>query len=205
MEPQIDIAKLSPGAQRLLDAKTPAAMRQMAARGIAPGLKPAEALTLVAILAESDDFAVGKPARETLAKLPGQLLSGALNPDLPPGVLGAIAPAYVADAAVMEKLLTLPQLLPETVAAIASKCSEAVAEIVATNEERLLAHPTIIEKLYLNKNTRMSTANRALELAVRNKIVVEGIPAYEEAAAALAEELIPEPSPEPTYSDLLVK
>ena len=205
MEPQIDIAKLSPGAQRLLDAKAPAAMRQMAARGIAPGLKPAEALTLVAILAESDDFAVGKPARETLATLPGQLLSGALNPDLPPGVLAAIAPAYVADAAVMEKLLTLPQLLPETVAAIASKCSEAVAEIVATNEERLLAHPTIIEKLYLNKNTRMSTANRALELAVRNKIVVEGIPAYEEAAAALAEELIPEPSPEPTYSDVLVK
>ncbi len=205
MDPQIDIAKLSPGAQRLLDAKTPAALRQMAARGVAPGLKPAEALTIVALLAESQDIAVGKPARETLAKLPGPLLSGALNPDLPPGVLAAIAPTYVADAAVMEKLLTLPQLLPETVAMIASKCSEAVAELVATNEERLLAYPAIIEKLYLNKHTRMSTANRALELAVRNKVVIEGIPAYEEAAAALAEELIPEPSPEPTFSDVLVK
>src|SRR5678816_4074386 len=41
--------------------------------------------------------------------------------------------------------------------------------------------------------------------ASRNKIKVEGIPAFEEAAAALAEELIPEPSPEPTFSDVLVK
>jgi len=105
----------------------------------------------------------------------------------------------------MEKLLGLPQLLAETVAAVASKCNEAVSELVATNEERLLANPVIIEKLYLNKNTRMSTANRVLELAVRNKIVVEGIPAYEEAVVALSQELIPEPSPEPTFSDVLVK
>ncbi len=205
MDPAVDISKLSPGAQRLLDPKTPAALKQMAARGVSPGIKPAEALTLVALLSESEDFAVAKPARETLAKLPAPLLNGALNPDLPPGVLAAIAPTYVADAAVMEKLLLLPQLLPETVAMIAGKCSELVAEIVATNEERLLANPVIIEKLYLNKNTRMSTANRVLELAVRNKIVVDGIPAYEEAAAALAQELIPEPSPEPTFGDVLVK
>ena len=57
----------------------------------------------------------------------------------------------------------------------------------------------------MNKATRMSTADRVLELAVRNKIKLEGIPAFKEAAAAIANELIPEPSPEPTFSDVLVK
>ena len=205
MNPAVDVSKLSAPAQRILDAKAPGPLRQMAARGIVPGLKPAEALTVVALLAEASDPALAKSAQDTWAKLPAPLLQGALNSDLPPGVLDALAPSYLSDPATMERILALPQIAPETVATIASRCDEEVAEIVATNEERLLANPVIIEKLYLNKKTRMSTANRALELAVRNKIVVEGIPAYEEAAAALAEELIPEPSPEPTFGDLLFK
>ena len=205
MNPAVDVSNLSAPAQRILDAKAPGPLRQMAARGIAPGLKPAEALTVVALLAESSDEAVAAAARGTLEKLPAPLLAGALNADLPAGVLDTIAPRYANDAATMEKILALPQIPGETVAAIASRCSEEVAELVATNEERMLANPVIIEKLYLNKKTRMSTANRALELAVRNKIQVEGIPAYEEAAAALSQELIPEPSPEPTFGDVLFK
>jgi hypothetical protein len=205
VQPAVDPTKLSAPAQRILDPASPAPLRQMAARGIAPGLKPAEALTVVALIAESPDAALAKAAQDTLAKLPAPLLQGALGPDLPAGVLDVLAPTYLGDLAVMERLLALPQIAPDTVAALASRCSEAVAEIIATNEERMLAHPVIIEKLYLNKHTRMSTANRALELAVRNRIVVEGIPAYEEAAAALANELIPEASPEPTFGDVLFK
>ncbi len=177
----------------------------MAARGIAPGLKPFEALTVIAMFSTSDDAALAKAGQETLKKLPLPLLMGALVPELTPGVVDLIAPTYASDAAVMERILALPQIAPETVAVIAARCSEMVAELVATNEERLLANPIIIEKLYLNKNARMSTANRALELAVRNKVKVEGIPAYEEAAIALANELIPAPSPEPTFSDVLFK
>jgi hypothetical protein len=207
--PAVEIDKLSAAAQRIFDAKTPVAVRQMAARGIAPGLKPADALTVVAILSEQpstspEGEAMATAAKGTLAKLPLPLLQGALGPDLPPGVIDLIAPTYVNDA-IMERILGLPQITGDTVAMIASRCNEMVSELVATNEERLLANPVIIEKLYLNKSTRMSTANRALELAIRNKIKVEGIPAFEEAAAALADELIPEPSPEPTFSDTLVK
>ena len=178
MIPNVEIDKLSPAAQRILDAKTPGAVRQMAARGIAPGLKPADALTVVAILSEQADEVLATAAKQTLAKLPLPILLGALGPDLPPGVIDLIAPTYVNDAAVMERILALPQIPGETVAAIAMRCNEAVSELVATNEERLLANPVIIEKLYLNRATRMSTANRALELAIRNKIKVEGIPAF---------------------------
>src|ERR1700722_13320130 len=202
MDPPVDIAKLPTPAQRLLDAKSPAPLRQMGAKGIAPGLKPHDALTVVALLAESTDEAVAATARATLDKLPAPLLAGALTPDLPAGVVDVIAPRYAADVAVMEKVLALPQIAMATVATIAAKASEAVAELLATNEERLLQNPAIIEKLYLNKATRMSTADRIIELAVRNKMDLSGIPAFKEAAAAIGEELIAEATAEPNFDDL---
>ena len=96
-------------------------MRQMAAKGVAPGLKPGEALTVVALLSEATDAAVAATAQATLAKLPAPLLNGALAGDLPPGVLALIAPRYARNAAVMEKLLAHPALLPQTVADIAGR------------------------------------------------------------------------------------
>ena len=70
MEPAIDVARLSPQAQRILDPKTPAPMRQMAARGIAPGLKPVDTLAVIALLAESPDASIASLAQATLDKLP---------------------------------------------------------------------------------------------------------------------------------------
>ena len=62
----------------------------------------------------------------------------------------------------------------------------------------MLEHPPIIESLYMNKATRMSTADRIIELAVRHKLELTGIPAYKEVAIAIGQELIAEASPEPT-------
>src|ERR1035438_9694722 len=182
---------------------SPAPMRQMAAKGVAPGLKPAEALTVIALLSESADDAVAATARATLGRLPDPILRGALAGDLAPGVLALLAPTYAKNLAVMERIVAHPALLPETVVLIASLASESVAELVATNERLLLAHPEIIEKLYMNKATRMSTADRVLELAVRNKVELKGIPAYKEAAAAIGQELVAEATAERNPDDVL--
>jgi hypothetical protein len=187
----------------MLDPASPAPMRQLAAKGVAPGLKPGDALTVVALLSESPDESVAATARATLGKLPAPLLNGALAGALAPGVLALIAPLYARDVAVMEKIVAHPALLPQTVATVAALATEPVAELVATNEQRLLAFPEIIEKLYMNKATRMSTADRILELAVRNKVELKGIPAYKEAAIAIGQELIVEATPEPTPDDIL--
>lgn len=204
---RVDAAALPAPAQKLLDPKGPAPLRQMAAKGVAPGLKPHEALAVVVLLAEARDAdpALAKAANATLDKIPAPLLAGALTPSLDPGVCDVLARRYATDAVLMERLLMLPQLAPSSVIAAAQRASELVSELIATNEERLLAYPEIIEKLYMNRATRMSTADRVLELAVRHKIELPGIPAYAEAAAAILEELIPEPSPEPTYDDILFK
>jgi hypothetical protein len=203
MDPPVDLDKLSPAARKILDPASPAPLRQMAAKGVAPGLKPGDALAVVAILSESTEQAIASAAKATLDKLPAPVLNGALASDLPPGVLALVAPRYAQNATVMEKILAHPALTPETVAAVAAAASEAVAELVATNEELLLAHPQIIEKLYMNEATRMSTADRILELAVRNKVELKGIPAYKEAAAAIGQELVAEPTPEPSPDDVL--
>jgi hypothetical protein len=197
----VDVATLSPQAQKILDPRSPAALRQMAARGIAPGLKPGDAITVVALLAHAEDAAIAHTASATLDKLPAPLLKGALAGDLPPAVIAELAPRYATNAPVMELVLALPSITGDAVAEVAARANEAVAELVAVNEERLLANPAIIEKLYMNKATRMSTADRILELAVRNKVEL-GIPAFKEAALAIVNELIAEPSPEPTPDDV---
>ncbi len=203
MDLPIDVGALPPAAQKLLDPGAPLPLRQMAARGIAPGLRPADALTVLVLLAHSDVEAVATAARATLDKIPPPLLSGALGAGLPAGVLDVIAPRYAGDAAVMEKMLLLPTLATTTVATIAALASEAVSELIAVNEQRMIAHPAIIEKLYMNKATRMSTADRIIELAVRSGLELKGIPAFKEAAAAIANELIAEPTAEPTPDDIL--
>ena len=62
----------------MVDPASPPAMRQMAAKGVAPGLKPGDALTVVALLSESADADIAAVARATLDKLPEPLVNGAL-------------------------------------------------------------------------------------------------------------------------------
>lgn len=198
--PAIDISTLPGPAQKILDPSGPAPLKAMAAKGLMPGLPPGAMLAVIVVLSLGAD-ANAETARKTLEKLPPPLLNGALAlPDLHPAVLDALGPLYAMDAAVSEKVLLHPGVVPDTVAGMAAAGTEGVCELIATNEERLLAFPAIIEKLYLNKNCRMSTADRILELAVRNDIVLD-IPAFAHAKAAIKGELICEPTIEPTFDD----
>jgi hypothetical protein len=203
VQPPVDLGKLSGPARKLIDPASAGPMQQLAARGLAPGIRPGEAVTIVALFSESGDAALSTLAKATLDRLPAPILNGALAGDLPPGVLALLAPRYAQNAVVIEKVLAHPAMPPAAVVEVAAAASEAVAELVAINEERLLAHPAIIEKLYMNKATRMSTADRILELAVRGGIELPGIPAYREAATAIAMELISERTKEPTPDDVL--
>ncbi|MBS2019065.1 MAG: hypothetical protein JST00_39725 [Deltaproteobacteria bacterium] len=196
----IDVAALPPNAQKILDPNGPAPLKGMAAKGLVPGLKPGEILAVVVALSLGAD-AHAETAKKTLEQLPMPLVNGALGGELQPGVLDVLGPLFVKDAALSEKILRHPSIQPETVAAMAQHATEGVAELIATNEERMLAFPQIIEHLYLNRHTRMSTADRILELAVRNGLELTGIPAFAQAKKAIEGELISEPTDEPTFDD----
>src|SRR5438067_1765958 len=117
------LEKLSPAARKVLDPAGPAPLRQMAAKAIAPGLRPFEAVTVVTLMAQGED-ALAETARATLKNLPPPILAGALTPELPAAVLDVLAPHYAQKSEVMEKFLALPQLQMETVETIAQRASE---------------------------------------------------------------------------------
>ncbi|MDI3287546.1 hypothetical protein [Polyangium sp. 15x6] len=199
----IDIGSLPGPAQKLLDPSAPPKLQELAARGVAPGLKPADVLAVVVLLAQRERAEVATTARSTLDAPPPPLLAGALASDLHPAVIDALARASGGKLDVLEKLVTMPRVNLETVEHLARTGTELVTELVATNEARLLAHPRLIELLYMNRATRMSTADRIVDLARRNGLELSGIPAFREAAAALEGELVPEASDEPTPDDVL--
>lgn len=199
MSVPIDVSALPVNAQKILDPNGPAPLKGMAAKGLAPGLKPGEVLAVIVALSLGADVHADT-AKKTLEALPMPLLNGALGGELQAGVLDVLGPVYVRDAALSEKILRHAAILPETVARMAASATEGVCELIATNEERMLAFPHIIEQLYLNKNTRMSTADRILELAVRNGLELS-IPAFAQAKKAIEGELIAEPTEERSFDD----
>jgi hypothetical protein len=197
----IELGALPVPAQKALAPDAPAPLRTMAARGALPGLKPGDIVTVVAVLSASTDTALAATARATLEKLPGPVLAGALSADLPGSVIERLLDARPRDPDVLVAVLKMPRITRAALETAAASADERAGEIIATNEELMLQNPTVIEKLYLNKAVRMSTADRLIELAVRNNIELS-IPAFKEAAAAIMNELIPEPSEEPTFDDI---
>ena len=200
----LDLEKLPIPARKALSPDAPLPLRMMAAKGVIPGLKPGHVVSVVAALSESDDTAVAETARGTLAKLPPPMLKGALESDLESSVIEVLARLNSTNNAVVEQLVRLPRVGAAALELLAASADEQGGELIATNEQLMLKHPTVIEKLYMNKRVRMSTADRLVELAVRNNIEL-GIPAFKQAAAAIRDELIPEPTEEPTFDDVLFK
>jgi hypothetical protein len=180
------LESLPPAVDKVAGPKAPPPLRMMAARGLAP-LGPADLATALYQLAHGSDEAVKAAALKTAVELPEKILSGALAEPLEPRVLDFFARRLWQKPRLLEVVLFNKQTSDETYRHLATLCAEPELELIAKNEERLLRAPAIIAALYLNPKTRMSTAQRALELAVRNQVRVEGIPAFDEAARAIDE------------------
>lgn len=180
------------------DAPTPA--RTMAAKGMVP-VRGADLVTLLVQLSADADSNVAKAAGETLEGLPQPVLYAACEAQLHPAVLDALARKLGRDAEVLERVIPNRNTPDATVARVAARCDEHMAELIATNQERLLRSPGIIEALYKNRHTRMSTADRLVELAARNGVELKGIPAFQQHVEAIRGQLIPEATDEPLPSD----
>lgn len=193
----VDVETLPEAARKVL--KGPPPLKMMAARGMAP-LPPPALLSVLYALAYDADEKLAEAAKGSLAKLPDTVLNGALGaPDLPAAVLDDVVNRLRDREGVIDRVLVHPALAIDTVLAIAKTANEELCELLATNEQRLLEHPALIEALYLNPRLRMSTADRICELAARNG-VKPNIPGFDDIAAALQNQLIPEAG-ESTPSD----
>jgi hypothetical protein len=148
-------------------------------------LPPIDQVTALYQLTFAEDEALKSAAFKTATELPEKILGAALEGALDPRVLDFFARRVFQKPVLLEKVLLNRATADESFAHLAGLVGENALEMIAKNEERLLRHPPIIAALYMNPKTRMSTAQRALELAVRNNVRVDGIPAFEEASRAI--------------------
>jgi hypothetical protein len=192
---------LPEGLRRFCDPKAPGPARAMAAKGLVP-VKGNDLLTLLAQLSADGDENVAKTATASLDGLPDAVLLPACEGPLHPAVLAKLTDRFVTRSDVLERVVRNDATHDSTIARIASFADEPLSELIATNQQRLLGAPEIIEALYRNKRTRMSTADRIVELAARHGLELTGIPAYKEHVEALRGQLIPEPTDEPLPSDV---
>lgn len=198
MQHPVDLTQLPEGARKVLAG--PAPLKMMAARGMAP-LPPVAMMCALYGLAWSDDAGLRDAATKTLLGLPEAVVGAALAaPDFPAAVLDDFAARAVGNRAYVERVVRHANAAGETVARIARTSDEALSETIAQNEQRLLSSPEIIEALYLNPATRMSTSDRIVEFAARNGLKVN-IPGFEQIVAALKNQVIPPPSEAPLERD----
>ena len=178
----LDPQTLSDAAQRALSG----AMKMMAARGLAPLPDPVDLVSVLYQLSLDADGSIREAAAGAEAGLPKAVLTTALSSThLHPHVLDRFATTHSGDADLIQLIILNQTTADETLAELAAGCSREHADLIAQNEERLIRHPEIIGSLYNNRNARMSTVDRAVELAVRQELKVPGIPAWEELCRAV--------------------
>ena len=188
--------------RRFADPKAPTPAKMMAARGMVP-VKGGGLVTLLVQLSADADSQVSESAASTLGGLPENVLLPVCNEDLHPAVFHELALRFSSNDEVLARLASNHSVSDATIAKISARCPERITEIISVNQQRLLGAPEIIEALYKNRNTRMSTADRIIELAARHHVELNGIPMFEELKKAIQGQLIPEPSDEPLPSDQL--
>ena len=186
--------------RRFADPNGPTPARMMAARGMVP-VKGGDLVLLLVQLSADAETEVSKAASDTLQHLPDAVLLPACEEELHPAVFHEVALRFSTNDEVLARLASNHAVADATIARISTHCPERITEIIAVNQQRLLAAPQIIEALYKNRNTRMSTADRLVEMAARHDVELTGIPMFEELKKAIQGQLIPEASDEPLPSD----
>jgi hypothetical protein len=193
----LDTTTLSPPVQKAITGPT----RVMAARGMVPLPTPGELATALYVLSLDSEAAIASAARATAIGLPDKILSGVLaDARLDPRVLDWLSSRALGEVALFDGLIRNAALADQTVATLAGKATDHEVDQIAQNDQRLLRHPEIIAAMYTNPRARMSTVDRAVELAVRNGIRVPGLAAWDEIARALDHGDRADPAADPVFA-----
>lgn len=190
----LPLDQFSESLRRHVDPHSPPPLRMMGARGMVPSA-PHETGALLLNLSFDPDESIRSAAKKQAAELPDDLLRAVLTSAAPPTAIYFMQAQRRLSPALVEAMLLNPATPDEVFVEAAKTCSESLTELIAGNQVRLLRTPSIIESLYLNENARMSTLDRLIDLARRNKVRFEGLDvlqslvedeSYDTAAAAEA-------------------
>lgn len=198
----IDPSRLPEQIRKHVSPEAPAPLKMMAARGMLP-VAPEQNLALLYNLHGDSDGEVRQAVTQSIADLPSNILLPVIGQMAHPGVLDWIADCRK-EPSILEVIITNTATHDHTVARLARRVDTKLCDIIATNQVRLLQAPFIIEELYLNANARMATVDRLVDLAKRNGVRLDGVPALAEAMES-GQDIFNTQSDDPEVQQLLQK
>jgi hypothetical protein len=184
----IPLQALSPAARKAVDPATPLPARMMAARGMAP-MPPKDLVTAQFVLTFDADAKVAEAAKSSLQKLDARIANAVLgDTTINPHLLGFLAEALAERDAEVEKLLLNPSTPSSAFVKVALLASEAICEVIANNQARVLDEPEIARSLIKNPRALRSTIDRTIDFLVRSSIILDGVPEFEQALLRLGKD-----------------
>ena len=174
----------------------------MGAKGIAPGITPTEQVIILFQLQFEEDKRLKENSAKTFDALPINIAKPVASSELPKEVLDFCARRWLSKRDELVEVLVRNQHSDDmTIAFVASRCGDRLAEIIAENQVRLSRSPIIIEQLYQNPNAHQSVIDRVVEFAKRQDLALDGLPGLKHALKATTAEESKEPEPEAAPDD----
>jgi hypothetical protein len=154
----------NPVVEAIVRGTAPQPARLAAARGLLP-LPQNELLEVLVALQRSGDAEIAEAAASTLdSQTKEDLLMAAKADDTGPTVLGYLATFPNSTREVREAVILNPKTPDNAIAAVASETTDgSLLELIATNQQRLVRFPDIINAILGNSVRTFEAERRALE------------------------------------------
>ncbi|HVF86853.1 MAG TPA: hypothetical protein VM866_04655 [Pyrinomonadaceae bacterium] len=146
-----ETSSINPVVQAIISGTAPQTARIAAARGMLP-LAQEELLEVLVALQAGDDAEIAQTAKATLEEQePAALLSIAAASEVSPNVLDYLARRANAGREIHEAVALNPRTPDGAIAALAASSGDGlIVELIATNQQRLVRAPEIIEAVLAN-------------------------------------------------------
>jgi hypothetical protein len=171
----LELSEIDPKLHRHVQQDAPSKLKMMAARAMLPA--PPEQMVRVLYQLQFDaDRSIQSTARGALAEMPETVLGPAIQGSEHSGLLDWVAEVHARNNAVGMVLARNPATDDQTIVRLSERAGAELADVIATNQVRVLRTPAIIEGLYKNPSVSSATIDALVELAQRNQVELKGLP-----------------------------
>jgi hypothetical protein len=186
----LPLVPLPPGAipdgfAKNVDPASPAPMRMMAARAMAP-IPPKALVPVIYQLMMDPDEKIAAAAKKSFRALDDKLLTPALAEPLAPQILEALCHTLTKNFHIAEKVL-LSKMTPDGgfVWMAEHAEDEKIINVVVENQERLLRAHDIVRGLKKNPRCLRSDLDRAIDFLVREGVFLDDVTEFEDSFVRL--------------------
>src|SRR5439155_25747589 len=154
----------NPAVQAIIEGTAPHQARLAAASGMLP-LTQSDLLEVLLALRQSTDAEIAAAASATLAEQDSHdLLTAARSDETPATVLDYLATLSNAACQIHEALILNNKVSDQAIARLAAATSDvSLLDLIATNQQRLVRFPQIIDEILSNSDRSREAERRAAE------------------------------------------